>query len=60
MIGAAEVDMLRSADRPLQTLRLRTASGDVLASHSIDVSGKVRDFSKTKNPNQRHPFMRSA
>jgi hypothetical protein len=46
-IGTAEVDSLRSADRPLRTLRLRTPSGTVLASHWIDVSGKVRDFSKT-------------
>jgi DNA-directed RNA polymerase specialized sigma24 family protein len=51
MIDAAEVDMLRSADRPLQTLRLSTPSGNVLASHSIDVSGKVRDFSKTERSN---------
>jgi DNA-directed RNA polymerase specialized sigma24 family protein len=48
MIGSADVDMLRSADRPLQTLRLRTAGGNVLASHWIDVSGKVRDFSNTE------------
>jgi len=47
-IGTAEVDLLRSADRPLQTLRLRTPSGDAVASHWIDVSGKVRDFSKTE------------
>ena len=48
-IGAAEVDLLRSADRPLQTLRLRTSSGNVLAGHSIDVNGKVRDLSKTES-----------
>ena len=46
MIGAAEVDMLRSVNRPLQIVRLRTPSGNELASHSIDVSGKVQDFSK--------------
>lgn len=46
MIGAGEVDLLRSADRPLQTLRLRSSSGKVLASHWIDASGKVRDFTK--------------
>jgi hypothetical protein len=45
-IATAQVDSLRSADRPLQTLRLRTTTGNVLASHWIDVSGKVRDFSK--------------
>ena len=45
-IATVQVDSLRSADRPLQTLRLRTTSGNVLASHWIDVSGKVRDFSK--------------
>lgn len=45
-IATVQVDSLRSADRPLQVLRLRTTSGNVLASHWIDVSGKVRDFSK--------------
>lgn len=47
-IATAEVDSLRSADRPLQTLRLRTANGNVLASHWIDVSGKAWDFSNTE------------
>jgi hypothetical protein len=45
-IATVRVDSLCSADRPLQALRLRTTSGSVLASHWIDVSGKVRDFSK--------------
>jgi DNA-directed RNA polymerase specialized sigma24 family protein len=47
-IGAAEVELFRSADRPLQALRLRASSGDVLASHSIDATGKVRDFSNSE------------
>jgi DNA-directed RNA polymerase specialized sigma24 family protein len=46
-IATAEVESLRSADRPLQTLRLRTTSGNVLASHWIDASGKARDVSNT-------------
>jgi DNA-directed RNA polymerase specialized sigma24 family protein len=47
MIATAEVDSLRSADRPLQVLRLRTTSGNVLASRWIDASGKARDVSNT-------------
>ena len=43
-IAAVQVDSLRSADRPLRALRLRTYTGDVLASRLIDISGKVRDF----------------
>ena len=50
IVGSAEVDSLRSADRPLQTLRLRATSGKVLASHWTDVSGKVRDFAATEKP----------
>jgi DNA-directed RNA polymerase specialized sigma24 family protein len=46
-IATAEVDSLRSADRPLQTLHLRTTTGNVLASHWIDARGKARDFSNT-------------
>ena len=51
-IAVAQVDSLRSADRPLKTLRLRTVGGDVLASHWIDVTGKARDFS---NPSKSKP-----
>ena len=47
MIGSAAVDLLRSADRPLQTLRLRTTSGKLLASHWTDVSGKVRTVARS-------------
>jgi DNA-directed RNA polymerase specialized sigma24 family protein len=50
MTGSAAVDLLRSADRPLQTLRLRTTSGKLLASHWTDVSGKVRDFTNAEKP----------
>lgn len=46
LIGTADVDLLRSADRPLESLRLRGSNGDVLASRWIDAQGKVRDFSK--------------
>jgi hypothetical protein len=49
VISSAEVESLRSADRPVQTLRLRAPNGNVLASHWIDVSGKVQDFSKTES-----------
>jgi DNA-directed RNA polymerase specialized sigma24 family protein len=45
-IGTADVDLLRSADRPLEILHLRASSGDVLASHWVDASGEARDFSK--------------
>jgi DNA-directed RNA polymerase specialized sigma24 family protein len=44
-ISAAGVDVLRSADRPLQALRLREASGNILASHWVDAKGKTRDLS---------------
>ena len=57
-IGTAEVELLRSADHPLQALRLRGSSGNVLASHSIDATGKVRDFSnaeKSKPGGIAHP-----
>jgi DNA-directed RNA polymerase specialized sigma24 family protein len=45
-IGTADVDLLRGADRPLEVLRLRASTGDVLASHWVDASGEARDFSK--------------
>jgi DNA-directed RNA polymerase specialized sigma24 family protein len=44
-ISAAGVDVLRSADRPLQALRLREASGNILASHWVDAKGRTRDLS---------------
>jgi DNA-directed RNA polymerase specialized sigma24 family protein len=50
VIGRAEVDSLRSADRPLQSLRLRTAGGEVLATHWIDTSGKATDAAKRRRP----------
>ena len=46
VVSAAKVDVLRSADRPLQALRLRAAGGSVLASHWVDLKGKTRDLSK--------------
>jgi DNA-directed RNA polymerase specialized sigma24 family protein len=48
MIAVREIDSLRSADRPLQILRLRTPSGNVVASHSLNSTGKVRNYKPEK------------
>ena len=52
VVSAAEVDVLRSADRPLQALHLCTAGGSVLASHWVDVKGKTRD----RSTQERHQY----
>jgi len=55
VVSAAEVDVLRSADRPRQALRLRAVGGSVLASHWVDVKGKTRDLSNQEQPKSGTP-----
>jgi DNA-directed RNA polymerase specialized sigma24 family protein len=43
VISSTVVESLRSADHPLQTLRLRSRSGRLLASHRVDAEGKIHD-----------------
>ena len=55
VVSAAKVDVLRSADRPRQALRLRAAGGSVLASHWVDVKGKTRDLSNQERHKSGNP-----
>ena len=44
-IETEEVDSLRSSDSPLQAIRLRTQSGNLLATHWVDSAAKFGDSS---------------
>lgn len=45
-VQSFEVELLRSADRPLRVVRLRAADGSLLAAQETDSTGRVIDASK--------------
>jgi DNA-directed RNA polymerase specialized sigma24 family protein len=46
---SVEVDVLRSADRPLETIRVRAKAGEVVASHAVDARGHIQNLANRES-----------